>query len=370
LLKIRKIDTAAFTTNTTSDIRAPTFQWLPPTMFGAQHLRLGPYRRIAREYALKQRAAGKNSLDRVIERQLERHLKLTNALFLLDEDAQDREEIYLSLILGLNLEWALLNEPRLMVPDAIVRVPKHIDEMTEEAAIRLTSFTKTELAQLFDALGFPPYLRCGTTHPFRVDSEFVFLWGLCRLRSEYGILYNEQSDYGYDYSSLSKIFSAFTHYIDSNFSYLLSSIPWCFEEGMPARFHTSLIEKLRGEDGREEVPNEAHQIAFFMDNSRLPIPRPGVSISLLQLFLSTFMVARALFSFFLSLYVYIFYSHAFGFLCRNGKIKSCGTMPSMGTTWLPYLWSEWMESFTISFAARRADTTTAHSFEKAASTQF
>jgi len=204
----------------------------------AEDLRLGEFRRDLRDYSLKHRALdGKNAADRLYEQDLEEGTVLT-ALMVFDavmsdekEDEQDTEMLMLALV-AMMQEHADLNVPYLSRVDPIAHHSVSLLSFSDEDLVRITGFTRPQIQELITAIKLPQSFLIGEgPKSFSVSGEHVFLWSLARFRSAYTPLWNHSAVWGYDYSTLSKMFSVFTEWMDAQHGHRLRGLSWSWSSG-------------------------------------------------------------------------------------------------------------------------------------------
>ena len=166
-----------------------------------------------------------------------------------------------------------INSPRLSIPDPIAKVDITFrSPFTDERIFFLTGFTKPQIMKLFDVMHFPNYFTLNEgRHAHNVNAQLAFLFSLSRMRGLYNPLIVQQNEWGYDYSTLSKIFEACTKWIDDTHGHRLRAIPSfvCRFPSYNEAFKASIV-------GRgHEVPLEALNISCFIDATRIRVCRPS-----------------------------------------------------------------------------------------------
>ena len=176
--------------------------------------------------------------------------------------------------MGLSHRLDKHNRPNLNLIDKIPRKYLRLaSAWTDEVFNTVTNWTRADAIRLFAACRFPARLRVGGGGPkgFWVNGQHAFLYGLSRFWSETNQMNRHARFWGYDYSVLSKIFTAFCHwYIDTHGRLL--------KDGILAISH-----KFEGWNNKLQqcieaeglvVPEEAKRIALLCDGTRWPTARP------------------------------------------------------------------------------------------------
>jgi hypothetical protein len=254
-------------------------------MIHADPFRLGNQRRNQRDYSIKQRSTGKTSLDRLVEQELEEQydeVEIALIAYLVDSsdsemDVSDDDEDLAALALTLDdiaTEIEDINQPALCTPDAINTTPITLDSLTDEFIYSRTKFTRNEVTQLMDEMGVPEYFILNAHQPgkaYNFSGEHAFIYTLARMASCNESLWNNQIEWHADLTVLGKAFNACVSWMDLTHSHRLR----CLERYAPhfAAHNVKLIQTMQYTNNGE-VPQEARDIAMFVDACRFRVSKP------------------------------------------------------------------------------------------------
>lgn len=236
--------------------------------------RLGRKRRDSRYYSLHQRSTGKFACDRVKESIYFRagSVLFVSARSLMRRGLMARAKQMEGVALGLlTLVWQI-QQPRLRIVDTIPKRDVRIESFSEQRTEAMYGFSQNELRQVFDRLQFPVGLKIGTNrHAFTVPGEKAFLYMLYRFHSPVQRMSLDSDLFGYDYSVLSKIFTAaveFTHVHHQHRLHSIDSVKHKF-----GHFNSKIVGKIRSQG--YPIPPDAVNCALFADAARIRISRPS-----------------------------------------------------------------------------------------------
>jgi len=248
--------------------------------------RLGLERRNLRDYSIKQRYTGKSSLDRLAEKELiEQYEEVDLAMVAelldssdseVDSDGEDDDLDILELLALLAEdivdEIEIINAPRLCVPDRVAdTTPITLASLSDEFVYSRTKFSRDEVAQLMIEMEVPDYFILNANQPgkaYNFSGEHAFIFTLARMASCDDPLWNNQNDWHADLTVLGKAFNACVRWMDLTHSHRLR----CLARYQPhfAKHNAKLLETMQR---LGEVPQEANDIALFVDTCRFRVAR-------------------------------------------------------------------------------------------------
>eukprot|EP01032_Pedospumella_encystans_P014343 gene14343-16478_t len=200
------------------------------------HTRLGP-RRNLRDYSVHQRCAGATCADRMEERKL---WKLGSTLLAvavalgngLDLDVLlDFENLHSFIFVAAVACYGAASNirvPRLVQPPQINRTDISFDAFEGENVefYQLFGFLLADARRLFNALQIPDIFTLNEgLHRHQVSGELCFLYTLFRYRSPSQRQALDTQIFSFDYSVLSKMFTACTSCIDDTQAHRLRKLP-------------------------------------------------------------------------------------------------------------------------------------------------
>lgn len=251
--------------------------------------RLGLQRRNLRDYSIKQRCTGKSSLDRLTEKELlEQYEEVELAIIaeLLDnsnsevdsdEEDDDLDNLALLALLADDIadEVEIINEPRLCAPDRVAdNTPITLASLSDEFIYSRTKFTRDEVVQLMTELAVPEYFILNANQPgkaYNFCGEHAFIFTLARMASCDDSLWNNQNEWHADLTVLGKAFNACVRWMDLTHSHRLR----CLARYQP-HFDEHNAKLLETMQRLGEVPQEANDIAMFVDTCRFRVARAQV----------------------------------------------------------------------------------------------
>jgi hypothetical protein len=259
--------------------------------------KLGPIRRHWRDYSYHQRPFGKSAGDRRREAVLQDQFHQISVLYLLKKrelrrlessiafnptdprviETNRRARRYLLMTACLVSELEAINDgTNIPPPDEIPHIRLTLDDFTDQEAEEQLGMSKGMISELHEAMQFPPRLSIGSEKPFYVDGWHAFLYFLYRMYSPSKRMALDQDKFGYDYSSLSKIFKSVVEWIDNNHKHRLRRINEDLVQKFP-QFNASIVATLRHKNNLQHddpLPSDAECCALFADNCRFHIARP------------------------------------------------------------------------------------------------
>jgi hypothetical protein len=191
-----------------------------------------------------------------------------------------RSRTALLLMSHYNLQIKKLCRPRLGVVEGFESVNINFDSFTETFYNEHIGFTASECEEIFDNLHFPVRLKIEehTAHEWSISGVHCFLYYLYRIHTTNERQSMDQITFGYDYSSLSKIYNGVAEWLDLNHCHRLNIIPvHRFQEFNRVIkehiVHSGLI-----------IPPEADCVCLFLDGCRFRSARPAPMVSCCSFF--------------------------------------------------------------------------------------
>jgi len=167
-----------------------------------------------------------------------------------------------------------INKPRLLIPNSIDRQHIRINQYNDQSAEALFGFSVADLRRLCDGLHVPEHFQLNRNrHTHNVNGEHAFLYFLYRMHSPCARMTLDSDRFGFDYSTLSKMFNVVLRFIHNNYKYLYRVLPYAHP-----RFETFnnaiCAAVLRDHPDLHDVPADARYCALFADGTRFRVSRP------------------------------------------------------------------------------------------------
>lgn len=169
---------------------------------------------------------------------------------------------------------ASVNRPRLLVPNPILRRDVRIENYNDQSSEALFGFTVADLHRLHNVLHVPAHLVINSgKHAHKVSGEHCLLYFLFRMHSPSCRMTLDSERFGYDYSTLSKIYNSVLRFIHTNFKYLYRVLPYAYPRF--SNFNRAIrAAVLRDNPDLQQVPADAQRCALFADGTRFRVSRP------------------------------------------------------------------------------------------------
>lgn len=183
----------------------------------------------------------------------------------------DDDDIFLALSFTSLSEVLQIRKARLTMPDEIVSVHIDFDYFSEQAYDELFGFSKVDCVRLYGVLGVPEvvYINEGR-HRFAVDGVKAFLYLLFRFRCPSQRQTLDSQRWGYDYSTLSKIFNAMLVWVDETHGGKLHCLGQMSIQRL-AEYNAAITTTIKVMFPAYPLPPEAVNCSLFADGSRFKV---------------------------------------------------------------------------------------------------
>lgn len=176
-------------------------------------------------------------------------------------------------------EIAEIRRPRLSVVAGFQPRDINFQTLSDTFYDEHMGFSRAESERVFRELRFPARLlfHANTSHQFSVSGEHCFLYFLYELRTPSQRQSRNEINWGYDYSTLSKIKNGAFDWIDATHRHRLNQLPEVANKF--GWFSQKIKDKIRYPNGY--IPPEGMQTAIFIDGCRIQTCKPGVRVLVL-----------------------------------------------------------------------------------------
>lgn len=245
------------------------------------HERLGDWRRNCRDYAVHQRAAGMTAGDRMDEQLLflvgSVMLICAIALGGISIAADNLTMGTVLFIVSLSILGAAcsMRIPRLLAVPAYVRHRIGFNTFNNDAEFyQLFGFTIDDAFMVYEAMQVPAYFTINRDrHAFRFKGQHAFLYFLFRMYSPSQRQTLDSRLFGYDYSTLSKVFNVVCTWVDSTHKHRLNQLPNV--QNKFQHFNDCIVQQLLDHFNLENIPEHAQHCSLFVDGVRFRCSRPS-----------------------------------------------------------------------------------------------
>ncbi|KAJ1419369.1 hypothetical protein B484DRAFT_400202 [Ochromonadaceae sp. CCMP2298] len=240
--------------------------------------RLGP-RRSARDYSVHQRRTGKTAAEILLEKDLLRVASVLLLVMAVTYNSVASREIFFSVakVVALSLlAVAQINCPRLCIPRTIAKRDISWESFDAQDYVEMFGMEDANARDIYEAMDIPDRLligEVGTKHAFHVSGVHAFLYLLFRMYSHSQRMQLDAKLWGYDCSTLSKIWNALLVLVDDKHRHRLQQLP-SIAHKFP-EFNAKIYEKMRKEvPAHVLMPPHVEHCALFGDGSRFRCARP------------------------------------------------------------------------------------------------
>lgn len=238
--------------------------------------RLGPYRRNLRDYSVHQRHNGFTAADRLLEKSLRNKIIVFTTLLnrkVFKRVSSAKRRYFAIMVAYYASRYSDLRKPRLSQTDAIPKRTIRLNSYSDQSAVAQFGFHVDDLRRIYTAMHFPDQFELNRgRHKHRVHGEHAFLYFLFRMHSPSQRMTLDANQFGYDYTTLSKMFNVVLRWIHHHFSSLYRII----HRAVPrfAEFNQRIRESILRDFPDRPLPVDAHRVCLFADGTRLRVCRP------------------------------------------------------------------------------------------------